>query len=102
MIRKLTALGISKSTRCRQTHPRCTGLNFATTISQSSKFADLRPGVKTLETEFKKRESPGAGKSKALVAVFGSGYPVDPETGQAVPTGFTGIENIHMNQGEET
>jgi hypothetical protein len=35
----------------------------------------------------------------ALIAVFGTGYPVDPQTGDAVSTGFTGIENIHMNQG---
>jgi uncharacterized protein YukJ len=65
------------------------------------KFDDLRPGSKTLENEFKKAlaEARKSGKSGALIAVFGTGSPVDPETHEAVPTGFTGIENIHMNQG---
>ena len=35
----------------------------------------------------------------ALIAVFGTGTPTDLRSGAAVPTGFTGIQNIHMNQG---
>jgi uncharacterized protein YukJ len=34
-----------------------------------------------------------------LVAVFGTGYPIDPKSGSAPPTGFQGIENVHQNQG---
>jgi uncharacterized protein YukJ len=38
-------------------------------------------------------------KAGAFLAIFGSGYPTDPLKETAVPTGYTGIENIHMNQG---
>ena len=38
-------------------------------------------------------------KDKALVAVFGTGYPVDKKTGLSPSTGYTGVDNIHMNQG---
>jgi len=38
-------------------------------------------------------------KSNAMVAVFGTGYPADHRTGALPPTGFTGIDNVHMNQG---
>jgi hypothetical protein len=34
-----------------------------------------------------------------VVAVFGTGYPMNQRTGVGAATGFTGIENIHMNQG---
>ena len=34
-----------------------------------------------------------------LIAVFGTGYPVDRVTGAAPGTGYTGVDNIHMNQG---
>jgi uncharacterized protein YukJ len=36
---------------------------------------------------------------ETYVAVFGTGYPIDTRTGTAPGTGFTGVENIHMNQG---
>jgi uncharacterized protein YukJ len=35
----------------------------------------------------------------ALLAVFGTGYPVNRATGRPPSTGYTGIDNIHMNQG---
>jgi uncharacterized protein YukJ len=35
----------------------------------------------------------------ALLAVFGTGYPINPATGVAPSTGFQGVDNIHMNQG---
>jgi hypothetical protein len=99
LIKKLTALGFPKSFLAAEANPTIPRLDFARGgFLNPKKFQDLRPGAKTLETEFKKTVAE-AQKSKALVAVFGSGYPVDPQTRQAVPTGFTGIENIHMNQG---
>jgi uncharacterized protein YukJ len=38
-------------------------------------------------------------KDKALVAVFGTGYPVKPGGASSPATGYTGVDNIHMNQG---
>jgi uncharacterized protein YukJ len=40
-----------------------------------------------------------AGRENALVAVFGTGAPTDHRTGISPATGFTGIDNVHMNQG---
>lgn len=33
------------------------------------------------------------------IAVFGTGYPIKPGTSRSPSTGYTGIDNIHMNQG---
>ena len=99
LIKKLTALGISESFVVAESDPALPRLDFVRGgFLNPKKFVDLRPGVKALETEFKKAVAETM-KAKALVAVFGSGSPVDPQTGMALPTGFTGIENIHMNQG---
>jgi len=38
-------------------------------------------------------------KAQAMVAVFGTGAPSDQESGAMPATGFTGVENVHMNQG---
>ncbi|HEY1749734.1 MAG TPA: DUF2278 family protein [Caulobacteraceae bacterium] len=35
----------------------------------------------------------------ALIAVFGTGYPIDARTGRPPSVGFSGVENVHMNQG---
>lgn len=35
----------------------------------------------------------------AMIAVFGTGYPVNPSTQRSPSTGYTGVDNIHMNQG---
>lgn len=40
-----------------------------------------------------------AATANALVAVFGTGSPMDHRTGTSLATGFTGIDNVHMNQG---
>ncbi|GLQ50961.1 DUF2278 family protein [Dyella flava] len=40
-----------------------------------------------------------AAHSNALVAVFGTGYPMNHQTGEYPSTGFTGVDNVHMNQG---
>ncbi|HEX5185202.1 MAG TPA: DUF2278 family protein [Allosphingosinicella sp.] len=49
---------------------------------------------KALSGAIKTAQVPGA-----LVAIFGTGTPVDPHTGLAPGTGYTGVENVHMNQG---
>lgn len=63
-----------------------------------NRFEDLRAGSRKLQAEFRSTLAE-ARKADALVAVFGTGYPIDPKKGRSVPTGFTGIENLHMNQG---
>ena len=71
-------------------------------IIDPDKFIDLPGGSNPFREKFEKALAEVAAadkKANALVAVFGAGYPTDPRTGGAVPTGFTGIENIHMNQG---
>ncbi|HEY4341486.1 MAG TPA: DUF2278 family protein [Steroidobacteraceae bacterium] len=40
-----------------------------------------------------------AAKGAETVAVFGTGSPMDHRTGSSPATGFTGIDNVHMNQG---
>jgi hypothetical protein len=40
-----------------------------------------------------------AAEGKAMVAVFGTGAPTDHRSGAVAATGFTGVENVHMNQG---
>jgi Uncharacterized conserved protein (DUF2278)/Calcineurin-like phosphoesterase len=103
LIKKLRALGATQSFHAVDSEPSIPKLDFVRGgFIDPGKFVDLRAGSKTLLNAFRKtlaeaRKSDG--NSGALVAVFGTGYPTDPETGASVPTGFTGIENIHMNQG---
>ena len=49
---------------------------------------------KALEAAIESDEQPGS-----LVAVFGTGYPVNKRTRVSPSTGYTGVDNIHMNQG---
>lgn len=71
-------------------------------IFDPASFVDLPAGKNPLHDGFaaalEEAGKPGA-KATALVAVFGTGYPIDRSSGGSVPTGFTGIDNIHMNQG---
>jgi uncharacterized protein YukJ len=103
LIRKLVALGKTESFLSAASEPSVPRLDFVRGgFINPKKFSDLPAGSKALEDEFKQvlaEARKTAGKSPALVAVFGTGYPVDPDSGGPVPTGFTGIENIHMNQG---
>lgn len=103
LIKKLVALGATPRFLAVGSEPSIPKLDFVRGgFIDPGKFVDLRAGSIALQNEFKKTlaEARKSGdKSGALVAVFGTGYPTDPETGHSVPTGFTGIENIHMNQG---
>ena len=63
-----------------------------------AKFTDLPARSRALQNEFRQAVA-DARKAGTMVAVFGTGYPIDPGKGRSVPTGFTGIENLHMNQG---
>src|SRR5580658_1281352 len=71
-------------------------------IIDPDKFVDFRADSHSLQDKFQrtlaqlaKTDEEGGG----LVAVFGTGTPNDADTGAAAPTGYIGIENIHMNQG---
>jgi uncharacterized protein YukJ len=71
-------------------------------VVNPAKFVDLPEGSDPLHDAFAKALTNAAAaeeKAQALVAVFGTGYPIDPRSGLSVPTGFTGINNLHMNQG---
>jgi uncharacterized protein YukJ len=59
-------------------------------VGHRGKAQALGPLHRTLRKELRLGE---------LVAVFGTGYPMDHRTGNSPATGFTGIDNVHMNQG---
>lgn len=100
LIKQLLKIGMTPDFVTAASEPSVPQLDFVRGgFLNPKKFEDLRPGSKTLENEFKKTLSEARKSAGALIAVFGTGSPVDPETHAAVPTGFTGIENIHMNQG---
>jgi uncharacterized protein YukJ len=102
LIRKLTHLGQTPAFATAASDPTIPRLDFVHGgIIDPKKFKDMPKGSNPLRQTFKKAlaDAKAAEKSGTLVAVFGTGYPADPQTGGSVPTGFTGIENIHMNQG---
>jgi uncharacterized protein YukJ len=99
LIKKLEALRMTPDFQLAAAQPTLPRLDFVRGgLIDPRKFDDLRPGSKALENEFRKTLAE-ARKSAALVAVFGTGNPVGQKPGGSVPTGFTGIQNIHMNQG---
>ena len=65
-------------------------------------FTRVADGTNPLSSEFQQAldaaiesdEKPGS-----LVAVFGTGYPINRRTRVSPSTGYTGVDNIHMNQG---
>ena len=65
-----------------------------------SKFTPVPAGQSPFHTAFEAAlAAAGKNRSHALVAVFGTGYPMNHRDGVTAPTGFTGVDNIHMNQG---
>jgi uncharacterized protein YukJ len=103
LVDKLVGLGATPNLLAADSDPNLPRLDFVRGgIIDPDKFVDLPAGAHPLREKFEKALGDMANADKkagALVAVFGTGYPTDPRTGGAVPTGFTGIENIHMNQG---
>lgn len=67
-------------------------------IIDPAAFIDIPPGADPFRDAFVAALR-AAGQDKHLIAVFGTGYPNDPQTGKAQPTGYEGVDNIHMNQG---
>ena len=103
LVEKLVTLGMTQNFLAAESDLSIPRLDFVRGgIIEPNKFIDLPAGSNPLRDKFEKAlaEIAKAGeKSGALVAVFGTGYPIGQRTGGSVPTGFTGIENIHMNQG---
>ena len=101
LVKKLTARGMTPSFITADSDPSIPQLDFVRggMIDPNPKsFTELPAGSTGLQKEFAKAVD-AALKSDVLVAVFGTGYPIDAHANRSVPTGFTGIENIHMNQG---
>lgn len=57
------------------------------------------PAGETPETAFQVALGEAIDSDDALLAVFGTGYPVKAGSKGSPSTGFTGVENVHMNQG---
>jgi uncharacterized protein YukJ len=71
-------------------------------ILDLDKFLDVPSGANPFRSKFEEALEEAAAADQtggALVAVFGTGYPINQRTGVAQPTGFEGVDNIHMNQG---
>ncbi len=101
LVKKLTARGMTPSFITADSDPSIPQLDFVRggMIDPNPKsFTELPAGSTGLQKEFAKAVD-AALESDVLVAVFGTGYPIDAHANRSVPTGFTGIENIHMNQG---
>lgn len=101
LIGAIRALGIPDAFLTADSTPGLPRLDFVRGgILNARKFIDLKAGdtrlMKAFSVALKDATKPG---SDTLVAVFGTGYPSDDKSGRAVPTGYTGVDNVHMNQG---
>jgi len=102
LIAKLKRIGMTLSFLTKASDPDLPALDFVRGgFLDPKKFLDLPARSNPLHNAFEKAlgEITSGKAPESLVAVFGTGYPVDPVTKRSVPTGFTGVENIHMNQG---
>jgi uncharacterized protein YukJ len=103
LVEKLVAMKTTPSFLVADSEPSLPRLDFVRDdILDVDRFVDLPAGSNPLRNRFEQTLNAEARVGRnggPLVAVFGTGYPIDPHSGRAVPTGFTGIENIHMNQG---
>jgi uncharacterized protein YukJ len=99
LMKALTALAPTPYFLSSHSTPNLPHLDFVRGgFIDPNKFKDLPARSRDLQTRFKEAVAE-ARKSGAMVAVFGTGYPIDTDKNRSVPTGFTGIENLHMNQG---
>jgi uncharacterized protein YukJ len=99
LIKKLRHLDPTPQFLTADSEPDLPRLDFVRGgIVDPFKFSELKEGPNPLRSRFEKAVARAA-QAGISVAVFGTGYPMDPVSGGSVPTGFTGIENIHMNQG---
>jgi uncharacterized protein YukJ len=103
LVRKLKKIGVTQNFLEAGPDSSIPRLDFVRgDVVKPNKFVDVLGSSNPLLDKFEGALAEVAAKNKnenALVAVFGTGYPIDRKTEGSVPTGFTGIENIHMNQG---
>ena len=100
LVAQLRALGPTESFRTDAGIPR---LDFVRGgLVDPSAFQTVPPGANPLKDAFQTALDAAIRKDETdggLIAVFGTGYPLKPGAGRSPSTGYTGIDNIHMNQG---
>ena len=102
LAQKLRKMGPTPSFLVASANPDLPRLDFVRGgIIDPEKFPQNAARAGSLLSLFQKMLAQDGGHDGigALVAVFGTGYPIDPTSGKSMPTGFTGVDNIHMNQG---
>lgn len=101
IVRKLTDLGPTKSF-VTDTDLR---LDFVRggLIADGAGFTKVQPGKDPLHSAFEQALVDAISLDESTdgvpIAIFGTGYPINRRTGTSPGTGYTGIDNIHMNQG---
>ena len=103
LIDALKKLGATPSFQPVASDPSLPTLDFVRgRLLDVSKFTPLPARSNPLRNAFAQTLGQAAradASGGSLIAVFGTGDPIDKNGKGSVPTGFTGIENIHMNQG---
>jgi uncharacterized protein YukJ len=103
LVKRLRKLGMTPNFLEADSNPSNPRLDFVRgDVVNLNKFVDVSGAADPLLDKFKgalAKATEENQKASAMIAVFGTGYPIDQKTDGSVPTGFTGIENIHMNQG---
>lgn len=100
LVARLRSMGATPSF---QSGPGLPSLDFVRGgLLDPSAFQTIPDGANPLKDAFQQAlESAieAAEQDGTLLAVFGTGSPIQPGSGRSPPTGYTGVENIHMNQG---
>jgi uncharacterized protein YukJ len=95
LIRKLTAVGATPDFLLADAHPTQPRLDFVRgSVVDPKKFV-----VTPFRDAFEAAVAEALKDVHAAVVVFGTGYPTNNLTKTTEPTGFRGVENVHMNQG---
>ena len=100
LVERLRALGPTNSFLTDAGLPR---LDFVRGgLLDPSRFLAIPPGSNPLQDAFEEALDAAIAEDETdagLLAVFGTGYPIKPGTNRSPSTGYTGVDNIHMNQG---
>lgn len=99
LVARLRALGAMDSFQSGGSEPT---LDFVRgDLLDPTGFQTIPAGANPLKDAFQQALDAAitADEAGGLLAVFGTGYPVTPGKGRPPSTGYTGVDNIHMNQG---
>jgi uncharacterized protein YukJ len=103
LVRRLKRMGATENFLVADGTDAVPRLDFVRgSLLDLDKFLDVPSGENPFRSKFEEALEEAAAADQtggALAAVFGTGYPINQRTGVAQPTGFEGIDNIHMNQG---